>query len=63
MPMNTADVILIVILLAIAGFALFLMIRRKKKGSSCCGTCAGCECMCEKRNDAEPKENPPRGDA
>ncbi len=40
--MNGADLIVIFALAAVVGVAVFLMIRRRTKGSGCCGDCAKC---------------------
>ena len=41
--MNAADIILTVVIAAILGFAVWLSIRRRKKGSSCGCGCEGCQ--------------------
>jgi len=41
--MNKWDILIIVILAAVFAFVLFLMIRRKKQGKSCCGDCSACQ--------------------
>ncbi|MBR2303969.1 MAG: FeoB-associated Cys-rich membrane protein [Ruminococcus sp.] len=45
--MNVADIILIVVIAGVLGFALWLNRRRKKNGSCCggssCTCCTGCK--------------------
>ena len=44
--MNPADIILIAILAVILTVAVITTIRRKTRGSSCCGDCAKCKGKC-----------------
>ena len=44
--MNPADIILIAILAVILTVAVIITIRRKIRGSSCCGDCARCKGKC-----------------
>ena len=44
--MNPADIILIAILAVILSVAVIITIRRKTRGSSCCGDCAKCKGKC-----------------
>lgn len=44
--MNPADLILIAILAVILTVAVIITIRRKTRGSSCCGDCAKCKGKC-----------------
>jgi len=44
--MNPADIILIAILAVILTVAVIITIRRKTRGSSCCGDCAKCKGKC-----------------
>ena len=53
--MNGADIIIIAVIAAIAGFAIWYIVKSKKSGKkcigcpdggSCSGTCAGCSCGC-----------------
>ena len=52
--MNTADIILIILIAAAVVFGIRLAIRRRKNGSSCCGTgsdCSACPiCTANKRS-------------
>ena len=45
--MNGADLWIVLILVAVVGLSVFLIIRRRKKGSSCCGPCGSCDCHCK----------------
>ena len=42
--MNIGDLIVILIVAAFAGLAVWLTVRRKRKGSSCCGGCSRGSC-------------------
>ena len=42
--MNLADIIILFMVAAIVGFAVWLMRRPKKSG--CCGSCDSCPCGC-----------------
>ena len=44
--MNPADIILIAVLAVILAVAVIITIRRKTRGSSCCGDCAKCKGKC-----------------
>ncbi len=44
--MNPADLILIAVLAVILTVAVIITIRRKTRGSSCCGDCAKCKGKC-----------------
>ena len=46
--MNFVDLVLIVLLAALVGTAIFLSVRRKKKGGCGCG-CEGCT-GCDRKN-------------
>jgi len=48
--MNPADIILIAILAVILTVAVIITIRRKTRGSSCCGDCAKCKGKCPSAN-------------
>ena len=41
--MNGADLFVILALAAVAALAVAILVRRRKKGSDCCGTCEGCD--------------------
>ena len=45
--MNGWDILIIAVIAALIGLAIFLKIRKKKKGSSCCGDCCNCGKSCE----------------
>ena len=40
------DIVLIAVIAADIAGAVILTVRRKKKGSSCCGDCAKCRSRC-----------------
>lgn len=40
--MNTADIILIILIALVFAGAVFLAVMRKKNGSGCCGDCEKC---------------------
>ncbi len=44
--MNPADIILIAVLAVILTVAVIITIRRKPRGSACCGDCAKCKGKC-----------------
>ena len=44
--MNAADVLVIILIAAALALAVGLSVRRKKRGSSCCGECANCRQSC-----------------
>ena len=44
--MRPIDIILIAVIASVIALAVFLTIRRKKKGSSCCGNCEKCRSRC-----------------
>ena len=44
-----ADIIIILVLAALAGLALRSCLRRKQKGA-CAGSCSGCGCNCHRKN-------------
>ncbi len=45
--MNLSDIIVLLLVAAAAGFAVWLMRRPKKSG--CCGNCSSCGCSCGQR--------------
>ncbi|MBR0425693.1 MAG: FeoB-associated Cys-rich membrane protein [Clostridia bacterium] len=47
--MNGIDILLIGLLVAAVGAAVFWLIRRKRKGSSCCQNCSSCPGCSQKR--------------
>ena len=49
--MNLADIIILLIVAAAVGTAIWLMRRPKKSG--CCGSCASCACSCGQREKKE----------
>jgi hypothetical protein len=54
--MNGWDILILAVILALIGLAVFLKIRKKKKGSPCCGDCC-CEGGCpdiKKKDHGEP---------
>lgn len=44
--MNPADIILIAVLAVILTVAVIIAVRRRTRGSSCCGDCAKCKSRC-----------------
>ena len=49
--MNPWDVLLTAAVIAALALALALCVRKKKRGSGCCGgNCAGCRSRCEDRD-------------
>ena len=44
-----ADIIIILVLAALAGLALRACMH-SKKGSDCSGNCSGCGCNCHRKN-------------
>lgn len=46
--MSPADIILIAVLAVIITVAVIITIRRKTRGSACCGDCARCKANCHK---------------
>lgn len=54
--MNGWDILILAVILALIGLAVFLKIRKKKKGSSCCGDCGCCggSCTDTKKDHGEP---------
>lgn len=48
--MNALDIILIVAIAAVAGFAVWRIVRNKRQGKSACGCdCGHCGCGCGKK--------------
>ena len=47
MHLNFWDILIIIAVAAMIGLAIYLNIRKKKKGSSCCGDCCSCGKACE----------------
>ncbi len=45
--MNGWDILIIAVIAALIGLAILLKIRKKKKGSSCCGDCCNCGKSCD----------------
>ena len=45
--MNLSDIIVLLLVAAAVGFAVWLMRRPKKSG--CCGDCSSCACACGQR--------------
>ena len=46
---NGWDILIVAVIAALVGLAVFLTVRKKKKGSSCCGDCACCDKSCGER--------------
>ncbi|MBR0507922.1 MAG: FeoB-associated Cys-rich membrane protein [Clostridia bacterium] len=46
------------------GLAVFILVRRKKRGSGCCGSCGACAscCDCENRSGTKEKTADKRDD-
>ena len=44
--MNLWDVLLSAAVIAVLALAVVICVRRKKRGNSCCGDCAGCRSRC-----------------
>ena len=48
--MNTLDIILIVVIAAVAGLAVWRIMRNRRQGKSPCGCdCGHCSCGCGKK--------------
>ena len=48
--MNALDVVLIAAIAAVAGFAVWRIVRNRRQGKSACGCdCGHCSCGCGKR--------------
>ncbi len=51
MHLNFWDILIIIAVAAMIGLAIWLNLRKKKKGSACCGDCCSCGKACEKKDD------------
>ena len=40
--MNGWDILILIAVIALLGFAVWLNVHKKKKGGGCCGDCCGC---------------------
>ena len=49
--MRVQDYIVLAIVLLSAAFAVFVIVRNRKKGKGCCGSCPDCGKECEKREE------------
>ena len=45
--MNGWDILILIFVIALLGFAVWLNVRKKKKGDSCCGDCEKCGKTCK----------------
>ena len=48
MQLNFWDILIIIAVAAMIGLAIWLNLRKKKKGSPCCGDCSNCGKSCER---------------
>ena len=55
--MNFADIILLIIIGIAVFFALRTSLRRRKKGSACCGDCSRCGGSVSRPDDCSLKGN------
>ena len=45
--MNGWDILILIFVIALLGFAVWLNVHKKKKGDSCCGDCEKCGKTCK----------------
>ena len=48
---NAATVITSAVLIICVALAVFSLVKRRKRGSGCAGSCASCGCGCHRREE------------